>query len=264
VVVDLGKWRKGARLCFAKSWSVSEVTGGPFAPETYQHARHRASVVWKADGTAPWVARVPVGRWIPAIRVVDGAVTTESNEVFEVRNRRWVVLTAADLRQAQGTTRDSWDTATRRVAGAGSAALAGLLLVPPRDDGRGTRLSPTELASVYKAAGLTERNGKFLNDCEDAVDPQVDTVDLNGDGVPEVFVLVGNSLCYGMAGAKLSLLIKDEWGRWQSNLGFSAGGYKLLGTKNKGYPDIEIGGPGMCVPTWRWNGSAYAIHKSCD
>jgi hypothetical protein len=99
---ELGKWRQGARLCLAKSWSVSEVKGGPFAPEKRgQHTLYRASVVWKADGAAPWVSRVPAGPWIPAIRVADGALTTQSSHVFEVRERRWVVLTPADFVQIQ-------------------------------------------------------------------------------------------------------------------------------------------------------------------
>lgn len=136
--------------------------------------------------------------------------------------------------------------------------------MPAPYSGESTKLSLAEMASVYKAAGLTQRDGKLLNTCAEPVDPQVDVIDLNGDGVPEVFVLVGTSLCYGMAGGELSLLIKDKWERWHSNLGFPAGGYKLLGTKNKGYPDIEIVRPGRCFPVWRWNGSAYAIYKGCD
>jgi hypothetical protein len=120
------------------------------------------------------------------------------------------------------------------------------------------------MAAVYKAAGLKERGGKILDACGKATEPQVDVVDLNGDGQPEVFVLAEGT-CYGRAGGELSLLIKDSQGRWQSNLGFSAGGYKLLSTKNKGYPDIEIGGPGFCFPVWRWNGKAYAADRErCD
>jgi hypothetical protein len=125
------------------------------------------------------------------------------------------------------------------------------------------KLSPAEMTAIYKAAGLTERGGKVIDACGKPVEPKVDVVDLNGDGQPEVFVQVMDSMCYGMAGGELFLFIKDKHGHWRSNLGFSAGGYKLLSTKNKGYPDIEIGGPGFCFPVWRWNGRAYAIHKRC-
>jgi hypothetical protein len=125
------------------------------------------------------------------------------------------------------------------------------------------KFTPSELKILYKAAGLTERGGKFLDDCDQPVQPDVAVVDLNGDGQSEIFVRVEGS-CYGAAAAQLTLLIKDKLGHWQSNLGIPAGDYRLLGTKNKGYPDIEIGGPGSCFPVWRWDGHQYAIHKRCD
>jgi hypothetical protein len=152
----------------------------------------------------------------------------------------------------------------RKAVVAGSVILAGLLLAVPAQSREVSKLPPAEMAAVYKAAGLTERGGKILDACGKAIEPQVDVVDLNGDGQPEVFVLANDSICYGVAGGELTLLIKDKQGHWQANLGFSAGGYKLLSTKNKGYPDIEIGGPGFCAPVWRWNGRAYAGHKGCD
>jgi hypothetical protein len=145
----------------------------------------------------------------------------------------------------------------------GLTALALSLLTPLARSGESPKLSATELKAVYKMAGLKERGGKFLDDCDQQVQPESNVVDLNGDGQPEVFVMVSSS-CYGMAGGELTLLIKDKQGRWKSNLGMPAGGYKLLSTKNKGYPDIEIGGPGFCFPVWRWNGTQYAIHKRCD
>lgn len=144
-----------------------------------------------------------------------------------------------------------------------SAALAGLLMAVAAHGGEALKLSPSELKVIYKAAGLTERGGKFLDVCDQPVQPDTDAVDLNGDGQPEIFVQVGGS-CYGAAGAQLTLLIKNNLGYWQSNFGFPAGGYKLLGAKNKGYPDIEIGGSGFCFPVWRWDGNHYAIHKRCD
>jgi len=155
-------------------------------------------------------------------------------------------------------------TVTCKARVVGLAALAALLLVAPAQSREVPKFPPAEMAAVYKAAGLTERGGKILDACGKAVEPQVDVVDLNGDGQPEVFVLANDAVCYGDAGGELTLLIKDSHGRWQANLGFSAGGYKLLSTKNKGYPDIEIGWPGFCFPVWRWNGRAYVIHKRCD
>jgi hypothetical protein len=65
-----------------------------------------------------------------------------------------------------------------------------------------------------------------------------------------------------MAGVQLDLLIKGKDGKWASQFGFP-GMYTILETKNLGFPDIEIGGPGTCFPVWRWNGKSYALHKKC-
>jgi hypothetical protein len=144
----------------------------------------------------------------------------------------------------------------------GLAVLAGLRFAAPAQGQGLPKLPPTEMTAVYKAVGLTERGGKILDVCQQPVEPRVDVVDLNGDGLPEIFVQVGGP-CYGISGGELSLLIKNKQGGWNVNLHFPAAGYKLLSAKNQGYPDIEIGGPGFCFPVWRWNGRAYAILKSC-
>lgn len=112
------------------------------------------------------------------------------------------------------------------------------------------------------AGRLKAETGKVFDEgCGAEVDYQADVVDLNGDGQPEVFTQL-QSGCYGMAGVQLDLLIKGKDGKWSSQFGFP-GMYTILETKNLGYPDIEIGGPGTCFPVWRWNGKSYALHKKC-
>lgn len=143
------------------------------------------------------------------------------------------------------------------------AALACLSFANSAQGRDAAKLPPAEMTVVYEAAGLTERGGKVLDSCDQPVTPEVNAVDLNGDGQHEVFVQV-ESPCFGAAGGQLSLLVKNKQGRWHDNFGFPAGGYKILRAKTQGYPDIEIGGPGTCAPVWRWNGKAYAIHKRCD
>jgi hypothetical protein len=32
---------------------------------------------------------------------------------------------------------------------------------------------------------------------------------------------------------------------------------EVLPTKNEGYPELLIGGPGFCFPVWGWDGTAY-------
>jgi hypothetical protein len=67
----------------------------------------------------------------------------------------------------------------------------------------------------------------------------------------------------GGAGAHLTLLIRNGQGGWSNNLGFPAGGYRLLPRRRGGYPDIEIAGPGMCAPVWGWGGQAYRLVRRC-
>lgn len=117
---------------------------------------------------------------------------------------------------------------------------------------------------VAEATGgqLKALKGKrFDKGCNSSVDYEAEVTDLNGDGQPEVLTKHYGS-CYGMAGVSMDLYVKDKNGKWKSQFGFP-GEPMVLKTKNLGYPDIEIGGPGNCFPIWRWNGTSYAPHKKC-
>lgn len=98
--------------------------------------------------------------------------------------------------------------------------------------------------------------GRFIHPDCGALDLVVDVTDLNADGEHEVFVRWGNACTSGIAGSSLSLFLKDPDGRFRHELGFPAGGYRVL-TRGNGYPDLEIGGPGFCFPVWSWTGTAY-------
>jgi len=87
----------------------------------------------------------------------------------------------------------------------------------------------------------------FDKGCNRKTDYTADVTDLNGDGQPEVFVNVNGTCMGGRAGVHLSLYIKNAAGQWKQQFGFP-GMHKVLKTKNKAYPDIEIGGPGSCAP----------------
>ena len=105
--------------------------------------------------------------------------------------------------------------------------------------------------------------GKYFDkDCNESLDYEAEVIDLNGDGQPEVFTSVQSTCLGGMAGVHMNLYIKNKNGQWKPQFGFP-GIYTVLKTKSKGYPDIEVGGPGNCFPVWRWNGQEYAIHKKC-
>ncbi len=122
-----------------------------------------------------------------------------------------------------------------------------------------------EAQVISQATGgrMKARSGTYFDkSCNEKTDYSADLTDLNGDGQPEVFVNVSGTCMGGRAGVHLSLYIKNPAGQWKQQFGFP-GMYNVLKTKSKGYPDIEIGGPGTCFPVWRWNGQQYDILKKC-
>jgi hypothetical protein len=122
-----------------------------------------------------------------------------------------------------------------------------------------------EVQVISQATGgrMKAKSGTYFEkDCNEKTDYSAEVTDLNGDGQPEVFVNVSGTCMGGRVGVHLSLYIKNAAGQWKQQFGFP-GMHSVLKTKNKGYPDIEIGGPGACQPVWRWNGQQYAILKKC-
>lgn len=127
--------------------------------------------------------------------------------------------------------------------------------------------SPAEANNkiIAEATGgkLKSAKGKYFeSSCNESVDYDAEVIDLNGDGQPEVFTQIQSTCLGGMAGVSMNLYIKNKQGQWKPQFGFP-GMYSVLKTKHKGFPDIEIGGPGNCFPVWRWNGREYDIHKKC-
>ena len=142
--------------------------------------------------------------------------------------------------------------------------VLGLLLAAPIEAAP-TAGDAADAKVITDATGGNYRatKGKYFDkDCNEWLEYEAEVVDLNGDGQPEVFISVQGSCLGGLAGFYMELYIKDNKGRWKQQFGFP-GIYNVFKTKNRGYPDIEIGGPGFCFPVWRWNGRQYAIHKKC-
>lgn len=92
--------------------------------------------------------------------------------------------------------------------------------------------------------------------CGDVM-PEVTPVDLNRDGLFEVFALWGNTCTSGAAGRSLTLFVKDANGNYQSQLGFPAAGWREQQIDGQEWPDLMIGGPGFCHPAWTWKKDRY-------
>ena len=122
-----------------------------------------------------------------------------------------------------------------------------------------SKLSQQEKQQIFTKLGFQlSKDKKFIIDdtCGEDVSPVVEVVDLNGDGVEEIFVKWGNTCTSGMTGQSVTLFVKDLSGRYAEDLGFP-GGYEKLPTKNKGFPDLLISGPGFCHGVWQWTGVKY-------
>jgi hypothetical protein len=144
----------------------------------------------------------------------------------------------------------------------GAGALAACAVVVPAFAQAGTPPSPEANRIVAEATGgkLKKTSGSLKQDGIDT-SYSAEVVDLNGDGQPEVFVSYGGPQ-FGRTGSQINLYIKGPDGRWKHNLGFG-GEAERLKTRNLGFPDLKILGPGSCSPVWRYTGREYTIHKKC-
>lgn len=205
------------------------------------------------------------GRW----RVViagDGSIQAQAT-----RTGGWLDMrvTSADC------TRNYHHDGRRYVASGGceGAAVAAAPAAPPAAappspapvpaQGAPTQLSADQTRAAFQAAGFKRRASQWRSDCDDpgtaSYSPgEVERVaDLNGDGLPEAVIVEGGSYCYGNTGQGYWLLSQRSDGRWQL-MDRGTGIVEVLATKgHDGWPDLSIGGPGLCFPVLRWNGRAY-------
>ncbi|MEO6715796.1 MAG: hypothetical protein ABIM50_00900 [Novosphingobium sp.] len=139
---------------------------------------------------------------------------------------------------------------------AGSAAVAAEAQI---------RLTTADQAAAFRAAGfnLVGRQWKACGDPgTDSYTPGAIEVlrDIDGDGLPDAVITEGSTSCFGMTGTGFSLVSKRANGSWRL-IHESQGIATILPRRAaRGWPDIEIGGPGFCFPVVRWNGRAYVNH----
>lgn len=118
-------------------------------------------------------------------------------------------------------------------------------------------LSPTESAAAFKAAGYKLVGKKWMACTEGTIS---EVRDINADGLPDVIIGEGGTECHGMTGQGYSLVGKQADGNWKLLAGGS-GIPIFLESRSKGWPDLQVGGPGFCFPVLRWNGQRYALHR---
>ncbi|CAM5788820.1 hypothetical protein [Castellaniella caeni] len=128
-------------------------------------------------------------------------------------------------------------------------------------------------AAIFQAAGLKQVKGHWESGCNDGNDDPkgiydpatiTDRKDINGDGRPDVIITEGGVFCYGNTGQAFWIVTQKPDGSWKQMIN-AIGIPDLRKTKGvDGWPDILIGGPGMCFPLVRWNGKAYKLIGHSD
>ena len=86
--------------------------------------------------------------------------------------------------------------------------------------------------------------------------------DLNGDGRPDALITEGSSSCYGQTGTGFYLVSQQPDGDWKLMLNESGFAEFLASKGSDGWPDVEVGGPGLCFPVMRYDGQRYRVHHS--
>jgi len=144
-----------------------------------------------------------------------------------------------------------------------TVVLAGPFVLPIAARGATpAALAAADRAAVFKAAGFQERGGRYIR-CEEEtptasyVPGAIEVADLNGDGRPEAWVTESSLFCYGNTGSMFVLVTQEANGTWRTLID-EVGMQNVLESKQGGWPDIEVGGPGFGkFPVYRWSGQGY-------
>lgn len=120
------------------------------------------------------------------------------------------------------------------------------------------KLSPVDAAAAFKAAGFKLKGKKWMACAEGTIS---EVRDINGDGLPDTIISEGGTECHGMTGQGYSLVSKQSNGTWKLVSGGTGIPMFLKGQAAKGWPDLQVGGPGFCFPVLRWNGQQYALNR---
>ena len=127
-------------------------------------------------------------------------------------------------------------------------------------------LSSRDQAAVFAAAGFKVKSGNFVRCEEDPPTPSyspgsIEVADLNHDGLPEAWVTESSTFCYGDTGTAFVLVTRDAKGVWHKLLD-EVGIADVKEIKHAGWPDIEVGGPGMGpFPRFHFNGTKYIANN---
>ena len=194
-------------------------------------------------------------------------VDAEDNSIILDYNNK---MGGATQMSAQSSQTDPQQENFRPAKKSNNASYGTLLLF----NNTQSHLSPADKNSIYEASGLqlSEDKTTFVYYDTTSLKPvKVEAIptttqtlirDLNGDGTEEVFIQMDNSFLYGNPGSAVALFIKDQTGNYKRNFETTGIMPDILKTRNLGYPDLMVGGPGFEHPVLRWDGQQYKFYKN--
>ena len=255
----------GFRMQGGRMVSICERPGAPkFAfTDLDGDGRFEAVVVdrdpgcYGEPGDNYWILRKDgAGRW-QAVGGGPGRLV-----LLESRTRGWRDYTI----EGQGCqTIIRWDGVRygdlKECAGAAEAREADARAASGFPPGPPPPLSDPERAAAFRAAGYKPRGRDWVRCVEEGTGQhptgQMQLVDIDGDGRSEAWITEDSSFCYGATGTAITVVTRGPDGRWRKVLD-EVGVAGLVKGRRRGWPDIEVGGPGLGpVPVYRFNGVCY-------
>lgn len=126
----------------------------------------------------------------------------------------------------------------------------------------GSSLTASEKNTLFRKLGLqVAENKKGFRMDGFEVGAKAYPVDLNKDGVEEVFVIM-DGLLFGNTGQGVALFIKNSAGVYEQQEEVAGGIAVILEGPSSGYPQLVIAGPGFEFPLYRWNGKSYTYVRN--
>ena len=125
--------------------------------------------------------------------------------------------------------------------------------------------SEEERVAIFEAAGFKKKGEGYVHCDQDVTmsfaPGRIEMADVNGDGSKDAWVKETSVFCYGNTAEFFVLVTRQAGGGWVNVLE-AEGIPTALEARSKGWPDIEVGGPGLGeFPVYGFEGKKYVLKK---
>jgi hypothetical protein len=125
--------------------------------------------------------------------------------------------------------------------------------------------SKEEREAIFEAAGFEEKGEQYVH-CDTDVTLSfspgwIEMQDVNDDGTRDAWVKESSVFCYGATAEFFVLVTQQAGGGWVDILE-AVGVPMVLATKSRGWPDIEVRGPGSGrFAVYGFDGKKYVLKQ---